>query len=614
MFMVSNTSHGIKNPTDKKLYRWATSTRGKFQTVHHDRFLLFFFFSFLSGIAFSQTPSFEIIYLADTKYAMDSVWVNKIKADWSATGINLRVQWAEIENDAHALDWTNLDAALKMLAQKKLDIYIRVSFIFTRPAWFAQPGYYTTDDFHRRGNGDFYLHPYSIKPYPGDHGKLLTFLTPNAGARMKEFYRQVIEHLKQQPPQIRNRLKLVVPALSPDDESEYPPHGWIAAKDSAEMSGYARPEQEAFVKFLQTKYNNDSIPLNRAWGDGANFKAISTSHIKIADYNWHKQQPVGTPYTYPKGRKDWIDFRAEALKNFFDELAALNEKAKFRFGLQFGSFYSHDIVYRGFYDPTALLEKIDFLITDDVVECEPNFKFSADYSRSLCKYWDWRKSRTTGDKIKFATETNWPEYNGYSPLILTEYWTRQVRSFYDRGASALFVSHWGTTDTGEGGNIPSRVKEGTLRRQYPRWAAILKSLKGAPIKNIAPAQATHLSCEQALYFRCDSGCGGSNDFFYNNGVQVAANPVRYEFPFYRFLKPRSGRSRYETSDIITNYMIVNSPAYLTGTYREFRLTATSRSMPEAAYRASQRIDLKNMVMVNDDHLLEGARRESPDQK
>jgi hypothetical protein len=563
------------------------------------------FFLLARHEVFGQNSGFQIIYLADTKYAMDSVWVNRIKTDWSATGVNLRLRWAEIENDAHALDWKNVDAALKMLERKKLEVYIRVSFIFTRPAWFAQPGYYTEDDFHRRWNGEYYLNPYLFElTRPGEHDRLLTFLSSNVRARMKEFYRQMLAHLNQQPPAIKRRIKLIVPTLSQDDESEYPSHGWIAAKDSAEMSGYARPEQEAFVKFLQTKYNSDHDALNRAWGDGANFSASSAAQIKIADYNWHRQQPLGLPYAYPRGRKDWVDFKTAALKNFLDELAALTKAAKFKFGLQFGSFYGNDIIYRGFYDPTALLEKIDFLITDDVVEYEPNFKFSADYSRSLCKYWDWKNSRPPGDKIKFATEANWPEYNGHSPLILTEYWNRQLRAFYERGGSALFVSHWGTTDTGEAANVPGRVRDGRLRQQYPRWAAILKSLKGAPIQNIAPLNATHLSCEQALYFRSDSGFSGSTDYFYNNGFLVGKNPARYEFPLFRFFKSRIADRRraapYEQKrDVITNYMIVNSPAYVTNNYREFHLTATSYIMPATTYQILQRRELKNVTATND---------------
>jgi len=559
-------------------------------------------FLFIPAILFSQNQNFQIIYLADTKYAGDSAWVNKIKTDWSATGVNLRLQWAEIENEAHALDWTNVDAALKRLEQNQLDIYIRVSFIFTRHAWFSQPGYYTNDDFHRRWNGEFYLNPYLLTPNPDAHGKLLTFLSANARARMKEFYRQALAHLNQQPENIRRRIKLVVPALSQDDESEYPSHGWIAAKDSAEMTGYARPEQQAFIKLLQAKYNNPN-QLNRAWSDGANFKAISLANIKIGEYRWHKQQPVATPYKYPKGRKDWIDFRAGALKKFLDELAALTKKAKFNFGLQFGSFYDNGIVYRGFYDPTSLLEKIDYLIIGDVPEYEPNFKFAANYTRSLCKYWEWRNSRGSNDKIKFATETNWPEYNGYSPEVLTEYWSRQLRRFYEQGAAALFVSHWGTMDIGEAAGVSARVKDGKLNAQYPQWAATLRSYKTAPIQNISSTHAIHLSCEQGLYFRCDSGCGGSDDYFYNNGVQVAMNPARYEFPLYRFFKSGAGdrpslAQDEPEGDIVTNYMLIHSPAYLTSQYRALHLTATSYIMPASAYRILQQRDLKN-IMTNE---------------
>jgi len=610
--MVIKTPHRLKKPADKATHQRDSSSRGKFQSVYRNRVLLFFFFSFLSSSAFSQTRGFEIIYLADTKYATDSVWVNKIKTDWSATGINLRLRWAEIENDAHALDWKNVDAALKMLERKKVDIYLRVSFIFTRPSWFAPSGYYTEEDFHRRWNGEYYLNPYAFEL--NQHGKLLTFLSSNARVRMKEFYRQVLAHLNQQPLAVKRRIKLIVPALSQDDESEYPSHAWIAAKDSAEMSGYARPEQEAFVKFLRTKYNNDHSQLNRAWGDGANFNAISAAQIKIADYNWHRQQPITVSYVYPHGRKEWVDFKTGALKEFLDELAGLTKTAKFKFGLQFGSLYDNLIVYRGFYDPTSLLEKSDYLIIGEIPEYEPNFKFSADYARSLGKYWDWKNSRTADQQIKFATETNWPEYNGHSPLILTDYWNRQVRAFYERGGSALFVSHWGTTDTGEAANAPARVQNGKLRQQYSRWAAILRTLKNAPVQNVSSPSAAHLSCEQGLYFRCDSGCGGATDYFYNNGVQVATNPPRYEFPFHRFLKSDATGGQnpvreQKRRDIVTNFMLINSPVYLTSNYRDFRLNVTSYIMPEAALRTLQRNEMRSLLMTNTPQVLTRARVE-----
>jgi len=568
-----------------------------------------FFLLFAPGILLGQNPRFEIVYLADLKYGRDRVWLDNIKTTWHATGINLRLKWADIENDDHGLDWADLDAALQALAQNQLDIYLRVSLIFTRDTWFSQPGYYTADDFHRRWNADFYLNPYALEPNPPrQHSKLLTFISPNARAKMKGFYQQVVDRLNQQPLAVKSKIKLIVPAFSPDDESEYPSRGWIAAKDSTEMSGYAAPEQEAFINFLQAKYQRDHKKLNRIWG--SNFTAIATTQIKIADYNWHKQRaPQEPPYQYPKGRKDWIDFKTGELKKFFAEFGAVTHQARFKFGLQFGSFYDNNIVYRGFYDPVSLLEKIDYLIVGDVLEYEPNFDFAADYARSLCKYWDWKKQRAAGSKIKFATETNWPEYNQHPPRMLSAYWTRQLRAFYEGGASALFVSHWGTTDTGEAANVPARVKSGALRTQYSDWLTALGSYKGALLQNIVYNLAAHLSCEQGLYFRCDSGCGGSMDYFYNNGVQVATNPTRYEFPLRRFSKSKGRSQNEKRGDIVTNYMLINSPAYLTSNYNRLQLTTTSYILPEAAHRILRRNDLRNISQTNDANFFARARVE-----
>ncbi len=551
---------------------------------------------------FSQNDRFEIVYMAETKYVKDRVWLNNLKTDWQATGVNLRLMWAEVENESHVLNWTEIDAALRALAKNNLDIYIRVSLIFTRDQWFADSGYYTADDFHRRWNGDYYLNRYPQQlDAPGEHGKMLTFISLNARSRVKQFYHEVVVHLEQQPVDIKKRIRLIVPALTPDDESEYPSHGWIDGKDAAEMTGYAKPEQEAFVKFLQAKYDNDRKMLNLAWE--SNFTAINTAQIQIAKYNWQKQQGFeDPPYQYAKGRKDWIDFKTEALKKFFEELAVITHEANFKFGLQFGSLYDNGITYRGFYDPTSLLEEIDYLITGEILEYEPNFEFSADYSRSLCKYWDWKNSRAAGQKIKFATETNWPEYNHHTPQLLCASWTRQVCAFYERGAAALFVSHWGTTDAGEGANVPARVKNGKLKTPYAQWAKTLKAYKGAPVQNIINDYAAHLSCEQSLYFRCDSGCAGSTDFFYNNGFQVAQNPIQYEFPFTRFVRSKaSGQnlvSAEERNDIVTNYMLIQSPAYLTSNYKKLRLTTTSSILPKAANQNMQRNEVKNMIMPN----------------
>ncbi len=569
----------------------------KFRTMPAALFFLLMSPMFVSG----QNDRFEIIYMADTKYAKDQAWLDRIKTDWHATGINLRIMWSQVENEAHALNWTEVDAALRALAKNKLDIYIRVSFIFTRNQWFSQPGFYTADDFQRRWNGEYYLNAYPQNlDTPGQHGKMLTFIAPNARSKMKQFYEEVVKHLERQPAGVKKKIKLVVPALTPDDESEYLWHGWIAGKDSVEMSGYAPPELEAFINFLQTKYNNDHRKLNTAWA--SKFSSIDKAQIKIANYNWHKQQgPKDRPYQHPKGRKAWIDFKTGELKKFFEQLAAVTQKAKFKFGLQFGSLYDNVMTYRGFYDPTPLLEKIDYLIIGEVLEHEPNFNFSADYARSLCKYWDWKNSRASNNKIKFASETNWPGYNNHSSQLLNASWAQQMRAFYERGASAVFVSHWGTMDTGEGMGIPARVKNGKLLKPYAAWSKTLHSYKNIPLQNIEHNLATHLSCEQGLYFRSDSGFGGSTDYFYNNGFQVSQNPPRYEFPFNRFIKPKGVQSQGIVSqkpgnDIVTNYMLVNSPEYVTKNYQNLQLTVTSYILPEPANKMLQRHDMKNMVV------------------
>jgi hypothetical protein len=237
------------------------------------------------------------------------------------------------------------------------------------------------------------------------------------------------------------------------------------------------------------------------------------------------------------------------------------------------------IVFRGFYDPTSLLENANHLVTDDILEYYPNFSFSADYSRSLCRYWNW--FHTENNYINFSTEVNWPGYNNYPPKTLVKYWSMQLHTFYEKGASSLFLAHWGTI--GSRDKIPEKIKSGFLKTSYKAWQDTLSSYKNKPIKIITNNIAFHLACEQGLSFRIETEFNDSQLHPYTQNTEIVVGKVNgkdvYEFPLKRFSSlPRiNGDKNFYNGngDFATNYMLKNSPGYLKENYKQFFLTGTS---------------------------------------
>ena len=344
----------------------------------------------------NSSKKFEIVYLAAGEYAANPVWLKKIRDDWKATAINLRIYRFAIEGADCKLNWNNnpyeVDSALTEIADAGLDIYLRVNFaILTN----QQIKNYTEDDFHIRSNGEKFLNIYRKEP-------LLNVTAKKSRGDMLNFLSKVIEHLNTLPCHIRCRIKLIVPTLSQDDETEFPFATYDKATDKDlfdVLTGFSRPEMAAFMRFLSYKY--DSInALNKSWSEGANFSSFDTSQIQIRKYNWDsvKTDPNSKDYyKFVNGRKDFLDFRIEELKKFLDDCSSIVRRAGYKFGVQFGSIYDNLAEFRGFYDPTSLIQNVDMVITDDILEYYPNYNFSADYSRSLCKYWDWKENSSNSD-------------------------------------------------------------------------------------------------------------------------------------------------------------------------------------------------------------------------
>ena len=542
----------------------------------------------ISSLLQAQTDSvasnkFEIVYQADVQYALNDSWLNKIRDDWKATGINLRIFRYKVEKYDSLFAWNDklydVDDALTKIADAGLDIYLRLSMA-SLDSWSIKH-VYNDDDFDIRSNGKKFLNEYEI------NNPILNLTSPKSLGDMLNFVGKVVNHLNSLPDKIRNRIRLIVPAISPDDETEFPFNTYNDSTRSIindVLTGYSRPEISAFMKFLENRYSTiDSLDTN--WGEGAKFTDFDPNQIQIKNYNWDgiKSDPESPDYyKYLNGRKDFLDFRREELKNFIDNCNVIVKEAGYKFGVQFGSIYDGLIEFRGFYDPTPLIENVDMLITDDILEYYPNYSFSADYSRSLCKYWTWKNENK--EPKEFATEINWFGYGGHSPEELIKYWSLQLRTFYEKGASCLFVSQWGTV--AGPGNVAERLLSGSFKKEYSAWQDTLKRFQNAPVKIVDNDFAFNLACEQGLNYRKYSTDSDSEkfSFIHNEGLVVGNIEGRniLEFPLCKFSKTKgeAGANYYKgNGDFVTNFMLLNSPGYLQVNYKNYFLTGTSSYTP-----------------------------------
>ena len=546
--------------------------------------LLEFSCSVSSLTVIDSNKKFEIVYEADVQYARNNLWLKKIRDNWKATGINLRIYRASIENFDGKLNWDNesynVDSTVQKIVDAGLNVYLRINLAVLND---QEVKAYNDSDFQIRSNGKRFLNQYYInKP-------LLNLTSEKSRGDMLNFIESVVKHLKTFPDKIQKKIKLIVPSLSPDDETELPFNTYDDSTRSIinnVLTGFSNPEIAAFMKYLENKYSSINS-LNKAWGESANFTQFDSSQIRIRNYNWDgiKTNPKASDYyIFVNGRKDFLDFRREELKRFIDDCSSIVKKAGFNFGVQFGSIYDGLVEFRGFYDPTPLIEKADLLITDDILEYYPNFSFSADYSRSLCKYWDWKNKNE--ESKSFATEINWPGYADHNPKDLIKYWSLQLRTFYEKGASCLYVSQWGTLEGPN--NISKKLASGSSFFDYKAWQDTLKKFQYAPVKIVSSSKAFQLACELGLNYKIDSTKdeSGIPAFIHNMGATVGniGGKNILEFPLNRFSRLKGVNKEniyYENEgDFVTDYMIQNSPGYIQN-YKNFYLTGTSRFMPKS---------------------------------
>lgn len=302
--------------------------------------------------------------------------------------------------------------------------------------------------------------------------------------------------------------------------------------------------------------------LNNNWGtDFNNFDTIS---INPTNYNWDvdiSYADAATKNILP-GRLDWINFKTTLLKSFIDDCASITHNMGFKIGLQIGSIYDDVIIRRGWFEITPLIENVDAVHVADIATYRKNFKFGADYLRSVCKYWE----NINGKVIEFTTESNWPGFNEMSSNNLTDDWTLQLNSYYDRGSTAHYVFGW-----------DYHYNE-SLFSIYSDWRIQLKTIRN--VKNIYNIKAVHLSCEFSNYY-----------YNFPATYQIICSDTSRLLNSICRLKPyENNYYNYDDNcDIITNYMIKTLPSYLNN-YNYIYLTKSSVFIPDEVY--------KNFMMKN----------------
>src|SRR5690606_26172609 len=152
------------------------------------------FLSFINELAFCQSndEKFKIIYNADGKYASDSLWLERIRNDWKATGINLRIYRSAVETNDGNYNWDNhpyeVDKAIYSISKVGLDIYIRINFTLLRPILIDS--IYIDEDFHMRADSKRFLNYHDFLKRP-----LLNLTSENSRGDILKFLQIVVNHL-----------------------------------------------------------------------------------------------------------------------------------------------------------------------------------------------------------------------------------------------------------------------------------------------------------------------------------------------------------------------------------------------------------------------------------
>lgn len=542
----------------------------------------FVIFSLLVSLQclYSQ-DKFDIVFIAP-HWGINHDWLNKIQNEWGATEICMYVQWMYLEEKPGEYNFWSADHFIdSIINYHSLKVSIRVTMGYNMPEWvkYSNKTVFSKHDYHITKSGSVFSQ-YGISP--------LNFTSEKSRNYMLSYYKAVVEHLASKYP---GRITEIVPSITPDSETEFP---------YLDMCGYSNPEVTRFRLYLNQKYNSINS-LNQRWGsDFAAWKDIQPKN-----YNWDIIRTTTAPVNYdcPAGRIDWINFRTTLLKEFIDELAAITHNAGFSMGVQIGCLYDGSIEKRGWIDPTTLFENVDAIHHDDIVEYKPNFNFSADLLRSICSFWTGAGPR----KHIFSTEVtwhNWPKSHpkelsnvGYPPAMLDSEYTRQVTTFYDKGASEIYMAQW---------DMPLDILD-IVAARFPQLKAKLQAISGTFVQTPVYTSAVHLSFEQAAFEGVYGTKNSSDQYHITFGLLQSIQPQ----PGY-LIDIYNGHS-----DIVTNYMISRNPGYI-NRYSDFYLTKSSKYMPEEVYnnlstgQFTPRIINGTQVTINGEQLpkyIEGEKNE-----
>jgi len=510
----------------------------------------------------------KIVFVANTVNAQNSGWLTEVKDNWNATGICIRILWNQVEPSKNSYDFTQLTNCINAIASKDMDIYIRICMGLGKPDYIGTE--FSLNDFQIKKNGDKYDHRIDSPAIPENERYPLNFVSPTSRDRMTNLIAHVVQALNNLYPVgsgTRTKIKEIVPTFSACDEQEYP---------NAELCGYSSYEKESFINYLQTIYETIGT-LNTKWN--TTFTNFNTANINPSMYNWEELNTAN--YICPIGRIDWMNFRTKQLSLFIDALAVICHDKSFNMGTQIGSLYDGGIEKRGWVDPTTLFENkyITSLHTADVYTYVKNFDFSADYARSLCRFW----ATTKAKNMEFTTETNQPGYGGATPAILCSLWTEQLTRYYNRGASALYLIGWDIpTSTLQSYRISTDL--------YNAWNQKIIEYSNKDVLSINKNQVVHLGCEQVYYNH------NATETLTEGGITY------YKFEIYKSILPQSQYSSAITSnyngdkDIITNNMIEINPTYI-NQYNNIYFTKASQYITDKAYLSF----MKQAIIVNIDN-------------
>ncbi len=615
---------------------------------------MFFVLMSLACMAMAQTQDsiFQIVYNADLIYAEDQTWLTNIANDWCATAINLRIKWSDVLRSAPTdtmtdenCNWTRVDRCIKIIVNTNcgipgnLKLYLRINMCEVDTSWSIP-----SNEYYGAIDGTPYFNSNWSNTYK--FRKMYSIFSNTAVNKMKRFIHLLLNHISTL--QIADGFKnfnvgCLQVVINPTDESELPFQRMLTENTTrSESAGFSLHERQAFIDYLKSpqKYDNGITALDSKLGvSDSSFEQIRDSML---DSTWYWHNNLDNPYKeviHPKLKKEWIDFKTKTLRDFYQEMfhecdSVYNGKSYGAvYGIQPGPIYDNSQEYKGIYDPTPIFENACYITTGDIVDYEKEFYFSADMLRSIARFW--MSVKGDGRNVKFATESNWMYYNCYSGIspdretwahTLCELWGQQLRTYYARGASAIFISNWGN-DPGDP-YTPVSVIDRRDTTRYRNWKTTLLQYRQAALvsyNTLKHLNVYHVGWEMLLY-RGHLHANNNPDFYwhyYNIGGPYLPNNTDLKkdiHPIYNFVtKPTTFNAfsysyndscgAYDgNSDFITNFMIENMPTgWLTiKGYKKLVFTGTSEYISDEAY--NKLLKIKNdssIIMINSTYAKDG---------